>query len=114
VDPAYEETGAMQLQLTIGDKTTRQTFADRDQFAAEFLYFSRCLLTGATPEPSGYEGLADVRVIEALLRAAGSRKPVMVSRPRHSRQAISPNQDIHVRPLPRKPTLLHARNPAKS
>ena len=32
-------------------------------------YFSDCILTGATPEPDGEEGFADVRVLEGILNA---------------------------------------------
>ena len=39
---------------------------ERDQFAAELVYFSDCVLHGREPEPGGAEGLADVAVIEAI------------------------------------------------
>jgi len=34
-----------------------------DQFAPELLYFSECIQKNRQPEPSGWEGLADVRII---------------------------------------------------
>jgi hypothetical protein len=65
--------------LTVGDKTTTRTFRKRDQFAPELLYFSDCIINNREPEPSGSDGLADVRVIEALYRSAASRKPVKLA-----------------------------------
>ena len=52
----------------------------RDQFAPELLYFSDCIQKDRQPEPSGEEGLADVRVIEALYRSARrGGQPVVLS-----------------------------------
>jgi glucose-fructose oxidoreductase len=79
VDPAYEYAMALRHYLTIGDKTTSRTFRKRDQFAPELLYFSDCIIKNREPEPSGSEGLADVRVIEALYRSAAIRKPVKLA-----------------------------------
>jgi predicted dehydrogenase len=79
VDPAYEYAMALRHYLTVGDKTTTRTFRKRDQFAPELLYFSDCIINNREPEPSGSDGLADVRVIEALYRSAASRKPVKLA-----------------------------------
>lgn len=77
VDPAYEYTGDLALELTVGDKKPkRQKFKERDQLAAEISYFSECILEGRDPEPSGLEGLADVRVIRALYRSIDEGRPV--------------------------------------
>ena len=79
VDPAYEYAMALRHQLTLGDKTISRTFHKRDQFAAELLYFSDCIIKGREPEPSGSDGLADVRIIEALYRSAAIGKPVKLA-----------------------------------
>ena len=53
-------------------------------------YFSDCVLTGREPEPSGREGLADVRIIRALYRSARDRPPRAaraLSRPRRGRRS---------------------------
>jgi hypothetical protein len=47
-----------------GEKT--RTFAKRDQIAAEIEYFARCVREDIDPEPSGWEGLADVRIVQAI------------------------------------------------
>ncbi len=76
VDPAYQYAEPRKHQLTVDGKTTRKTFPKRDQFAPELLYFSDCILTDRQPEPSGTEGLADVRVIRALHQSARTGRPV--------------------------------------
>ena len=76
VDPAYEYEMALKHSLTVDGKTTSRTFARRDQFAAEILYFSDCIINNVEPEPSGQDGLADVRVVRALYRSAEAGKPV--------------------------------------
>ncbi|HTG45872.1 MAG TPA: Gfo/Idh/MocA family oxidoreductase, partial [Verrucomicrobiae bacterium] len=66
VEPAFEYAGELAWKLKIGGKEQRKTFAARDQFGAEISYFSDCILRGRNPEPSGEEGMIDVRIIEAL------------------------------------------------
>jgi predicted dehydrogenase len=78
VDPAYEYAGTLKHHLVQGDKTRIKTFRKRDQFAAELDYFSRCIRRNKVPEPSAQEGLADVQIIEALLRSALTGRPVSV------------------------------------
>lgn len=76
VDPAYEYAGTLKHHFTKDEKTRVKTFRKRDQFAAELDYFSRCVRRRKLPEPSGQEGLADVKIIEALLRSALTGRPV--------------------------------------
>ncbi|MDQ6733032.1 MAG: Gfo/Idh/MocA family oxidoreductase, partial [Nitrospirota bacterium] len=61
LDPAYEYVGELKQEVTIDGKTRERSFPMRDQFAPELLYFSECILTGQDPEPSGEEGLNDIR-----------------------------------------------------
>jgi predicted dehydrogenase len=76
MDPAYEYAGELKQRVTINGRTRERTFAKRDQFAPELVSFSECILSGAAPEPSGQEGLADVRIIRALYRSADTGQPV--------------------------------------
>ncbi|HYF14587.1 MAG TPA: Gfo/Idh/MocA family oxidoreductase [Phycisphaerales bacterium] len=83
LDPAFEYAEGLGLELTIGDKKPKKReYAKRDQFAAEIMYFSHCLLTGEHPEPSGVEGLNDVAIMRALLRSAREGRAVRVDLPR--------------------------------
>jgi predicted dehydrogenase len=70
LDPAYEHERALVRHVTVNEHTRSKRFAHRDQFARELLHFSTCVLDGKDPEASGLEGLADVRVIEALLESS--------------------------------------------
>ena len=102
-DPAYEYAEGLKYSLTIGGKTTRKAIGKRDQFAPELLYFSDCILKDREQEPSGEEGLQDVRIVEALYKSAKSGKPVAI-RPFTKRKRPTGRQRI-IRPGVRKPTL---------
>ncbi|MGZ3709862.1 MAG: Gfo/Idh/MocA family protein, partial [Bdellovibrionota bacterium] len=66
LEPAYTYKGDKTLGLTIEEQKCRiRVFKERDEFAPEIDYFSDCILKNLEPEPSGIEGLADVRIIEA-------------------------------------------------
>lgn len=78
MEPAYSYHNPLKCYLTIDGKTQEKTFEKRDQFGAELLYFSNCILNNQEPQPSGQEGLADVRVIRALTNSTESRMPVEI------------------------------------
>ncbi|HEX5070457.1 MAG TPA: Gfo/Idh/MocA family oxidoreductase [Vicinamibacterales bacterium] len=78
VDPAYEYAEGLAYELTIDGKTTRKRLGKRDQFAPELLYFSDCILRNREPEPSGWEGLQDVRIVQALYESAETGKAVQI------------------------------------
>ena len=69
LDPAYEYADG--LAYTAEDRRAQRTkkFPKSDQFAPELLDFSDCILNSREPEPSGEEGLADVRIIEGMLQS---------------------------------------------
>jgi predicted dehydrogenase len=111
VDPAYEFAAALKHQLTIKGKTRAQTFPKRDQFAPELIYFSDCIINHKEPEPSGKEGLADVRVINALYQSASTGKPVRLdSFEKQERPTM--DQEIHKPPV-NKPELVRAATPSR-
>lgn len=78
MDPAREMAGMLEAELTIGSRTSKRIFRKRDQFAPELVYFSNCILKDKEPEPSGREGLADVRIIQAILQSAETNRPVAI------------------------------------
>jgi glucose-fructose oxidoreductase len=79
VEPAYEYAEGLKYTMTVNGKTTRSRKTPKhDQFGAEIEYFSQCIQKGRAPEPSGYEGLQDVRIVEALYQSAESGKAVAV------------------------------------
>jgi glucose-fructose oxidoreductase len=107
LDPAYEyaEGLAYQLKAAKGKKTKR--FAKSDQFAPELLYFSDCILKNRTPEPGGDEGLADVRIIEALHRSIASGRAVKLEVPRRTKRPTL-KQEIRRPAVRREPKLVDA------
>lgn len=44
----------------------------------EIVYLSDCILGDTQPEPSGEEGLQDVRIVEALYESARKQRPVRI------------------------------------
>jgi glucose-fructose oxidoreductase len=110
VDPAYEYAGELRHVLSIGERKEEQAFTKRDQFGPELLYFSDCVLEGRDPEPSGREGLADVRVIRAIYRAAERGRAVRLE-PFEKRRRPSLEQEIR-RPPVEKPEEVGARGPS--
>ncbi|PYX32800.1 MAG: gfo/Idh/MocA family oxidoreductase [Acidobacteria bacterium] len=109
-DPAYEYAEGLSYRITINEKTKVRKFPKRDQFAAEITYFSDCILQNKEPEPNGYEGLADVRVIEAIYESA--RTGSVVSLPPFSKQPRpTPAQEIH-KPAHGKPETVKAKSPS--
>jgi glucose-fructose oxidoreductase len=109
VDPAYDYAEELSYHLTLGGKSRSKKFARRDQFAAELLYFSECVLSGREPEPSGREGLIDVRIIEALIRGAATGRWQRAALPARTRRPTR-QQEI-ARPAVQKPRLVAVEEP---
>ncbi len=104
MEPAYEYAKGLAHRVTIKGRSTTKRFGKRDQFAPELLYFSQCIMADRWPEPSGVEGLADVRIIQALRRSMDQNRIVTIDGiPRDA--PASPRQRID-RPPVRKPRLV--------
>lgn len=110
VEPAFEYAMALRHRLTVEGETAERRFAKRDQFAPELLYFSDCVLQGRDPEPSAEEGLADVRVIQALYRSARTAGAVQLA-PYARRERPSLEQEIRRPPID-KPETVRVRAPS--
>jgi predicted dehydrogenase len=108
VDPAYEYAEGLACELTIGAKTTRRRVAKRDQFAPELLYFSDCILKDRQPEPSGQEGLQDVRIVQALYESAETGKAVQL--PAFTRSKRPAGRQRITRPGVAEPSLVRSRS----
>jgi glucose-fructose oxidoreductase len=112
VSPAYNIGEDIEHTLTVGEKTTKKRYPGGDQFAAELLEFSDCVRTGREPEPSGEEGLADVRVLEALDEAGRSGKRIELA-PFACERHPDLGQQIR-RPRHDKADLVHVQKPDRS
>lgn len=111
LDPAYEYAEKLERTLTVDGKKQRKTYAKHDQFAPELIYFSDCIIKRRNPEPSGTEGLADVRVVEALYKSARSRRPIRLP-PLEKRQRPTKKQNINRPGIP-KPKVVKATAPTR-
>lgn len=111
LDPAFEYAGRMHESVTKDGKTREERGPKKDQFAPEIIHFSNCIIEGSQPEPSGEEGLADVRVIEAIIRSAATREVVHVEAVERSSR---PSRRLEMRkpPVGHQKTI-HAPSPSK-
>jgi len=96
MDPAFEYEDQLKWTLSQKGKNQERLFPKGDQFAAELIYFSNCILRHRDPEPDGNDGLADVRIVEAILRSAKTGRAVKIkavrpqSQPRRSQRISRP------------------------
>jgi predicted dehydrogenase len=109
VEPAFG-MGKLEHHLTLDGKTTTYRFSAHDQFAPELVAFSNCILSGTEPEPSGEEGLADVRIVQAIFESARSGKVVRLM-PFERSQRPSVSQLIK-KPAHKHISPVHAPSPA--
>lgn len=106
LDPAYEYVGELKWTVRIDGGEKERTFSASDQFAPELVHFSNCIQSGKKPEPDGYEGLADVRVIAAIFQSAKSGRAVRI-KPVAQQKKIRKSQAMK-RPAVSKPRLVKA------
>jgi glucose-fructose oxidoreductase len=111
-DPAYGYAKPIQHRVTVGEKTRIKKFPKRDQFAAELVYFSDCILKKKDPEPSGYEGLIDVRIIQAIYESIRTKRAIPITDDVVTKKRPTLGQEIH-RPAHGKPQIVHAHPPSK-
>jgi predicted dehydrogenase len=109
-EPAYDYSLPLKHRLQLGEQTSNKTFSKRDQFAAELTYFSDCIRKDKQPEPSGMEGLADVRIVRAIYEAAETGKKVEL-KPLPKKQRPTMEQEIHL-PAHGKPKVVNAESPS--
>jgi predicted dehydrogenase len=111
LDNAYEYRGEMHMRVVgkHGEKT--RTFEPRDQIAGEIEYFARCIRENREPEPGGWEGLADVRILQAIQQSTRFGRAVPIDPilpPRRPTLA----QEIDIEPPP-PPFLVDVDQPSK-
>lgn len=109
MDPAYEYAEGLAYQMKVGGRERKKKFGKSDQFAPQLLYFSDCVLNDRDPEPSGEEGLADVRVIEAMQRSISSGRWVPLQMRQRKRRPTL-RQDIRRPAVKREPKLVNAKS----
>jgi glucose-fructose oxidoreductase len=76
VEPAFSFREKLGHELIVDERRSQRHFAKRDQVAPELIHFSQAILDDTDPAPGGREGLADVRIIRALVHSAETGHPV--------------------------------------
>jgi predicted dehydrogenase len=72
LNPAYMYSKPLEHFEMNGKDEDHRSYKNTDHFGGEMKYFSACILHDREPEPGGREGLADLRVIEAIHRSIKS------------------------------------------
>jgi glucose-fructose oxidoreductase len=111
MDHAYEYSDPIEMEVKINDNVKRRKFPVRDQFGAEILYFSDCILRNREPEPSGIEGLLDVHIVRSLYESAETGRPVQLKELKRQRRP-GLRQEIH-EPETEHPDKIHAESPSR-
>jgi predicted dehydrogenase len=110
-NPGFTYGKSLAYTVRIGGDTRQENFKNTDHFGGEMKYFSDCILNGKDPEPGGYEGLADVRVIEAALRSMSSgRFERIEAGPRKSIISVDQQERLGAETTPE---MVHASAPAR-
>jgi predicted dehydrogenase len=111
MNPAFTWNADIEQTVSHKEKSKTSTFKHRDQVAAEIGYFSDCIRQNKKPEPSGQEGLLDVRIIDALRRSYLGHRTIKL-RPLAKKKRPHPGQSIKRSPA-KKPAPVKAPSPSK-
>lgn len=109
-EPAFDFKEDLKLRWTIGEETGEEEYETRDQIAPELDYFSRSVQEGRDPEPGGLEGLADVRIIQAIYESARRGGEPQEIEPVEGLTYPDPGQEEH-RPAPGEQDLVNVETP---
>jgi len=109
LDPAFSYHAELTHYLTKDGKTKKKKFRKRDQFAVEIDTFSECVLNDTEPEASGTEGLADVRIIEAIYESAMTGRSIELERFHKGKRPSMAQEDERPPVKEREP--VHAESP---
>ncbi len=108
---AFSWNGDIEQTISRKEKSKTKTFKHRDQIAAELIYFAECIQSKKDPEPSGWEGLLDVRIIDALRRSYTEKKSVKL--PKLVKRARPNKAQSIKRKAASKPKPVKAPSPSK-
>ena len=111
LNPSYMYGQPLEEFAKYDKKEKHEAFKNTDHFGGEMKYFSQCIIDGTDPEADGYEGLADVRVIEAIVRSLQSGRFEKVEAVNIQRR-IDPKQEQTLSAV-KTPQMVNAPNPAR-
>ncbi|HYP14260.1 MAG TPA: Gfo/Idh/MocA family oxidoreductase [Bryobacteraceae bacterium] len=99
VDPAFVYGQELKHYVTIDGKTEETTFPNRDQFGSQMDYLADCIVSGRDPEPDGWEGMADVQIVEGIYKSAQSGRPVKLAGLRKDIKRADRTQESFLPPI---------------
>jgi xylose dehydrogenase (NAD/NADP) len=76
IEEAFETRGDRKVRIDDGNSQVEVAVDSVNEVVEEFDYFAYCVQTGCDPEPSGADGLTDVRTLMAIYEAAESGQRV--------------------------------------
>jgi predicted dehydrogenase len=109
VDPAYEYIEELKYVITVDGREEKHKVNKHDQFAPEILHFSDCILQDKEPRPSGKEGLADIRIIQAIQNSLLRGETIALS-PTPPKTTRPDSDLIKEKPAVKKPETVNARS----
>jgi glucose-fructose oxidoreductase len=98
LEPAFSYGERIEMIVTVDGKEERKSFRRSQQFGAEMEYFAKAILEGAEIEPDGLEGLADMRVVNAIAQSADAGGKVVEIEPVGKTLRPGADQVIHMHP----------------
>jgi predicted dehydrogenase len=111
VKPGFTYGESLAHTITVEGKSDNVSYKNTDQFGGELKYFSDCILHDIDPEPDAEEGLADVRVLEAMLRSLETGQPQRLE-PFTRTRRIDPDQIVRLGPI-KPPEPIRASRPER-
>ena len=111
VKPAYMYGNSLEHFAQYGKEKKHESFKNTDHFGGQMKYFSECILNGTEPEPDGQEGLADVRVAEAIMKSLASGRFEKVE-PTTITRRITADQEQTLRAV-KSPEMVNTSSPAR-
>lgn len=109
LENGYEYSTPMVLKTYEEGKRFTKRYPKRDQFAPELIYFSDCIQRNKKVEPSGEEGLMDIKIIEALLLSIDLGSPITLE---EIHKRTRPTEGLRItRPPFLQPRLINAKGP---
>lgn len=110
LEKCYDFASSMRLKIYEDKKVLIKKYAKRDQFSPELIYFSDCIQKKKKPEPSAEEGLADIKIIEAMLLSLDLGTPITLD---EINKKNHPNEQQKItRPYFSRPRLYNATAPS--
>ncbi|MCC7048324.1 MAG: Gfo/Idh/MocA family oxidoreductase [Alphaproteobacteria bacterium] len=113
LDQAYDMRGEKRLSVEVATRNGRRqkTIPAHDQFAPLLSHFSDCILNDGEPVSSAADGLADIRVVEAIGAALADGGQVDLEPMEFQGSLLKSRNAARLRP-PRKANLVGARPPS--